>query len=76
MNWDIQKSKELLDNDEVAVTSMKTLQSYVSWLRRERLIGRNASDVYKDGNPDSVQFTISSLLFENIRSGCGVKSFF
>lgn len=29
MNWDSQKSKELLDNDEIAIMSMKVLQSYV-----------------------------------------------
>lgn len=29
MDWDSQKSKDLLDNDEIAITSMKVLQSYV-----------------------------------------------
>lgn len=29
MKWDSQKSKDLLDNDEIAITSMKVLQSYV-----------------------------------------------
>lgn len=29
MNWESQKSKDLLDNDEIAITSMKVLQSYV-----------------------------------------------
>lgn len=31
--------------------------------------------MYEDGNPDSVSFTISSLLFESMNEGCVVKDF-
>ena len=92
MNWDSQKAKDLVDNDEMAVMSMKILQSYVLNLskssqfpflfevshqsvERNRLIGRKASDVYKDGNPESVRLTISSLMFDSMHKGCEVKSF-
>ena len=34
MNWDSQKSKELLDNDEMLIMSMKVLQSYVRALSK------------------------------------------
>ena len=39
------------------------------------LIGRKACNVYEDGEPNSVGFTISSLLFENLNEGCVVKGF-
>jgi len=38
-------------------------------------IGRKACDVYKDGDPNSVGFTISSLMFGGIDEGCEVKGF-
>jgi hypothetical protein len=34
MNWDNQRFKDLLDNNEMAITSMKVLQSYVSSLSK------------------------------------------
>lgn len=40
------------------------------------LIGRNASDIYEDGNPESVRLTISSLMFDSMYKGCEVKNFY
>jgi len=41
---------------------------------QEGLIGRNASQLYEDGNPDSVGLTISSLIFTEM-SDAQVKDF-
>ena len=85
MNWDSQKSKDLLDNDEIAIMSMKVLQSYVWALSRfpqtlfsdvTQIIGRKASNIYEDGKPQSVELTISSLMFGNGEKGCEVRDFF
>ncbi|KAF2834182.1 hypothetical protein M501DRAFT_984603 [Patellaria atrata CBS 101060] len=66
LNWDSQKSMDLVDNNDTIVISMKALQSYVSKLKQDRLIGRKASDLYEDGNPNSVALTVSSLMFASI----------
>lgn len=93
-NWDIQKSKDLLENNETAIMAMKVLQSYISSLSklsqisisecrhltlstgRNQLIGRKASDVYEDGKPETVQLTLSSLMFDKMENGGDVKDFF
>ena len=38
-------------------------------------VGRRACDVYKDGDADSVAFTISSFVFGGMAEGCEVKGF-
>jgi hypothetical protein len=41
------------------------------------MIGREARDLYEDGNPKSVDFTVSSLLFERSMSeGCEVEGLY
>lgn len=92
LNWDDQKSKDMVDNDPNVVKFMKALQAYVLrlskwWTRLQPpksdriieetgLIGRKACNVYKDGDPNSVGFTISSLMFGGMEEGCEVKGFF
>ncbi|KAM0794839.1 hypothetical protein BDR22DRAFT_814504 [Usnea florida] len=76
LDWDSQRSKDLVDNDAMIVISMKALQSYVSMLKQECLIGRKASQVYRDGDPSSVALTISSLLFTSMTEGCRVSDFY
>lgn len=93
LNWDDQKSQEMVDKDPNVVKPMKALQAYVlrlskSWTRLPSpesdriieetgfIIGRKACNVYKDGDPNRVGFTISSLMFEGMKEGCEVKGFF
>jgi hypothetical protein len=40
-----------------------------------QLIGRKASNIYRDGEPESAQLTISSLMFVNGEKGCEVRDF-
>jgi hypothetical protein len=41
------------------------------------MVGRKACDLYEAGNPKSVVFIASSLLFvKNISKGCEVKGFY
>ncbi|SMY30114.1 unnamed protein product [Zymoseptoria tritici ST99CH_1A5] len=63
LDWDKQSSKDMLENNGFLITSMKAIQLYVSYLRAEGKLGRKASDLYVDGNPGSVAFTFSSMLF-------------
>jgi hypothetical protein len=42
---------------------------------KEGLIGKKACDLYKPGNPNNADFTVSSLLFQTIKEGCKVKGF-
>ena len=57
---------------------MDTLTTFESWriIEKRDFIGRKACDMYKDGDPSSVGFTISSLIFETMKKGCEVKDFF
>ncbi|KAK3291070.1 uncharacterized protein B0H64DRAFT_331354 [Chaetomium fimeti] len=73
-NWDVERSQRLVGHDEMLVTSMKALQSCVSAMRQAGWIGRNASDLYEDGKPDSVGLTISSLIFTEM-ADAQVKDF-
>jgi hypothetical protein len=82
----------MVNNNPTIVNSMKVLQAGVShfsklWTnsppsRSDRsigkagVIGRRACDLYEDGDPFSVSFTISSLMFESKDDGCEVKGFF
>ena len=81
----------MVDKDPNVVKSMKLLQAFVlrlsKWYTRlpppesdrfieeHGLIGQKACNVYKDGKPNSVGFTISSLMFEDMKNGCEVKGF-
>jgi hypothetical protein len=42
----------------------------------DRLIGQKACDVYVAGNPNSVDLTVCSLIFESTEKGCEVKGFY
>ena len=91
VNWDDQKSVDMVDKNPVVVKSMKALQAYVlllsKWWTRllppesnvfieeKGFIGRKACNVYKDGDPNSIGFTISSLMFGGMKEGCEVKGF-
>jgi hypothetical protein len=39
------------------------------------MIGRKPCELYKFGNPNSVAFTVSSLVFKSIKEGCEVEGF-
>ncbi|OAA60577.1 hypothetical protein SPI_05701 [Niveomyces insectorum RCEF 264] len=71
-NWDAERSRKLVGDDQLVVASMKRLQAHVFSLRNSGLVGRTAAQVYIDGSPDSIAFTISSLLFTDVRS-CTVQ---
>ena len=34
LNWDEQKSQDMVDNDPKVVKSLKVVQAYVSWLSK------------------------------------------
>ncbi|EER43773.1 predicted protein [Histoplasma capsulatum H143] len=53
LDWDDQKSRDMVDNDEDVVKAMKALRSLVLKLRDKNLIGREACYLYKDGDPNS-----------------------
>ncbi|KAK4119953.1 hypothetical protein N657DRAFT_580811 [Parathielavia appendiculata] len=73
-NWDEERSQRLVGNDAELVASIKALQSCVSMMRQAGWIGRNASQLYQDGHPDSVGLTISSLIFTEM-ADAQVKNF-
>ncbi|KAJ6117970.1 hypothetical protein N7523_005721 [Penicillium sp. IBT 18751x] len=75
INWDHPGSKELLGDNEMAITTIKVLQSYVASLRDKGSIGRKASEVYRPGDPDSMELTISWKVFDSKRTGCEVGDF-
>jgi len=80
-----------VNNDPTIVKSMKILQAGVSrfsklWtnsspsrsnrsIEEAGVIDRKACDLCKDGDPFSVSFTISFLMFERVEEGCEVKGF-
>ncbi|KAH8746505.1 hypothetical protein F5883DRAFT_438010 [Diaporthe sp. PMI_573] len=74
-NWDAPASKLMLNNNDKLIRFMKTIQSIVSRMQDGNLIGRTAADVYVDGNPRSVAFTISSLLFASRENFAEVVGF-
>ncbi|KAL2127003.1 hypothetical protein VTI74DRAFT_11492 [Chaetomium olivicolor] len=73
-NWGEERSQNLVGNDARLVASIKALQSCVSMMRPDGWIGRNASQLYEDGNLDSVGLTISSLIFTEM-ADAQVKDF-
>ncbi|KAH9203107.1 hypothetical protein DL95DRAFT_472697 [Leptodontidium sp. 2 PMI_412] len=76
MNWDLRESRDMVNNDPKFIKSVKMLQTHVSTLARAGKIGQKACDVYQDGNPKSVDFTLSSLLFASMTEGCEVKGLY
>ncbi|KAF1965719.1 hypothetical protein BU23DRAFT_488616, partial [Bimuria novae-zelandiae CBS 107.79] len=64
LNWSLQKSKDMVANEERAIKFIQRLQKYVQRLGESYKIGHEAGNMYRDGDPDSVGFTISSLLFK------------
>ena len=91
LNWDEPKSKDMVENDPRIVQSMKELQSYIQKLSKwyksscpksdpcignQGFLGRKACNLYEDGDPYSVEFTISSKLFEGKEVGCIVEGFY
>ncbi|KAL2284395.1 hypothetical protein FJTKL_08824 [Diaporthe vaccinii] len=74
-NWDAPTSRQKLEEDEKLINSMRYLQKFVSALREGSLIGRKAADLYVDGKPESVAFSISSLIFENREDGFEAGAF-
>ncbi|KAK5189111.1 hypothetical protein LTR96_010892 [Exophiala xenobiotica] len=76
MDWERQKSKDLVENDPTFITTIKELQAYIIILKERGNIGRMAHTLYKDGDPDSVDFTISSLLFGSMKESVEVKGFY
>jgi len=66
------------------VKSIKALQAYIlrllppesnGFIEEKGLISQKACNVYKDGDPNSIGFTVSSLMFRGIKEGCEVKGF-
>ncbi|KAF9729828.1 hypothetical protein PMIN01_11761 [Paraphaeosphaeria minitans] len=64
LDWTLQKSKDMVGNEERAVKFIQKLQKYVQSLEKNGWIGQEVGNLYRDGDPDSVGFTISSLLFK------------
>ncbi|KFZ23193.1 hypothetical protein V502_02323 [Pseudogymnoascus sp. VKM F-4520 (FW-2644)] len=76
MNWDEKKSKDLVDNDRMFIESIKAIQAYAYEMNKHGLIGRKACDLYEPGNPNSVGFTASSLLFGTPKESLEVEGFY
>lgn len=82
----------MVDNDTKIAKNLKWLQAWIShlsesWKRLPRpksniliedknRIGRKACDLYVAGDPFSVGFTISSLMFATKKEGREIKGFF
>ncbi|KIV98446.1 uncharacterized protein PV09_09744 [Verruconis gallopava] len=75
LDWDDPVRMAMVGNDELFLSTMKSIQLYVQMMRTGGKIGRKASVLYTDGNPNSVTFTISSLLFTTMKS-CVVSDFY
>ncbi|ORY01909.1 hypothetical protein BCR34DRAFT_574570 [Clohesyomyces aquaticus] len=78
INWDLPQARKMVDNNSKLISFMKELQMTINSLgkRSHRYsisaltsidrcgrIGNSVGTKYRDGDPDSVGFTISSLFF-------------
>ncbi|KAI8648873.1 5'-deoxynucleotidase [Fusarium sp. Ph1] len=75
LNWDLEKNKRLVDGDERKVNALKKLQTFYLKLRETNYIGRHGKAAYQLGKPDSVAFTISSLVFSSHGNDLRVVNF-
>ena len=81
----------MIDKNSIVMKFMKIFQTYVSrlnkwWIRlsssksnkfikESGFIDQKICNVYKNKDSNNVSFTISSLMFENMKEDCEIKNF-